>query len=50
MSRTRQPDFQNIPIKSELGRKIRELFIPTDDKHEVDYSEIEKYLLELLGR
>jgi DNA polymerase-1 len=41
------PNLQNIPVKSELGMKIRAAFSTTDDKYIVaaDYSQIELRLL-----
>ncbi|HUJ76469.1 MAG TPA: DNA polymerase I [bacterium] len=38
------PNLQNIPVRSEEGRKVRALFIPTDPRHVLlscDYSQIE---------
>ena len=42
-----KPNLQNIPIKTELGRKIREFFIPSDGKVFImsDYSQIELRVL-----
>ena len=42
------PNLQNIPIKTEAGRKVREAFIPMDDEHillAADYSQIEWRLI-----
>ena len=38
------PNLQNIPIRTQVGRRIRAAFIPTDDNHTIldaDYSQIE---------
>jgi len=38
------PNLQNIPIRTEVGRQIRAAFIPTDENHlilDADYSQIE---------
>ena len=38
------PNLQNIPIRTERGRKVRELFVPRDEAHVLlaaDYSQIE---------
>ncbi|MEM6965220.1 MAG: DNA polymerase I [Bacteroidota bacterium] len=42
------PNLQNIPIKTEQGRKVREAFIPRDEDHillAADYSQIELRLI-----
>lgn len=42
------PNLQNIPIRTEEGRKVREAFIPRDDEHillAADYSQIELRLI-----
>ena len=43
-----EPNLQNIPIKTELGRQFRKFFIPTDENRvliDADYSQIELRLL-----
>ncbi len=43
-----EPNLQNIPIKTELGRQFRKFFIPTDESRvliDADYSQIELRLL-----
>lgn len=43
-----EPNLQNIPIKTELGRELRRFFVPEDDRHvliDADYSQIELRVL-----
>lgn len=42
------PNLQNIPVREELGRRIRKAFIPSDDDHlllSADYSQVELRLM-----
>ncbi|MBR5849727.1 MAG: DNA polymerase I [Alistipes sp.] len=42
------PNLQNIPVRDELGRRIRRAFIPSDEQHlllSVDYSQVELRLM-----
>lgn len=42
------PNLQNIPVRDELGRRIRQAFIPSDDDHllfSADYSQVELRLV-----
>ena len=47
------PNLQNIPIRTELGRKIREAFVPVDDSHiilDADYSQVELRIMAHLSQ
>lgn len=48
---TRDPSVQNIPIKSELGQKIRRAFIAEEGSQilDIDYSQIELRVLAMLS-
>ena len=42
------PNLQNIPVRDDMGRRIRKAFIPSDDDHlllSVDYSQVELRLM-----
>ncbi len=43
-----EPNLQNIPVRTQLGRELRRYFIPSDSEHvliDADYSQIELRLL-----
>ena len=43
-----KPNFQNIPIKTDIGKEIRKAFIPQNDNYSIysfDYSQIELRIL-----
>lgn len=43
-----EPNLQNIPVKLEMGREIRKVFVPGDERHilaDADYSQIELRVL-----
>ena len=43
-----KPNFQNIPIKTDIGKEIRKAFIPQNENHYIysfDYSQIELRIL-----
>ncbi len=47
------PNLQNIPVRTELGREIRKAFCAQDDEHLImaaDYSQIELRLLALMSK
>ena len=42
------PNLQNIPVREEMGRRIRRAFIPSDEEHlllSADYSQVELRLM-----
>jgi len=47
------PNLQNIPIRTEIGRKIRKAFVPIDSNHiliDADYSQIELRIMAHLSK
>ncbi len=48
-----EPNFQNIPIRTDMGREIRRAFIPRDKEHiilDADYSQIELRIMAHLSK
>ncbi|NLK37146.1 MAG: DNA polymerase I [Epulopiscium sp.] len=48
-----EPNLQNIPIRLELGRQLRKVFIPSDESYcflDADYSQIELRVLAHISR
>lgn len=48
-----KPNLQNIPIRTERGRKTREAFVPRDENHTLlaaDYSQIELRIMASLSK
>ena len=48
-----EPNLQNIPIRYEEGRRIRKIFVPSDEDHillSADYSQIELRILAHLSK
>ena len=42
------PNLQNIPVRDDLGRPIRQAFVPSDERHDLlsaDYSQVELRLM-----
>ena len=42
------PNLQNIPVRDQMGRRIREAFVPSDEEHillSADYSQVELRLM-----
>ena len=42
------PNLQNIPVREEMGRRIRQAFVPSDEEHlllSADYSQVELRLM-----
>jgi DNA polymerase I len=50
---SQDPNLQNIPIRTELGREIRKAFVPRDERYllySADYSQIELRIIAALSR
>jgi len=51
MSNLKNPNAQNIPIRTERGRRIREAFMDAVPKvHGVDYEKLEQRILETVKK
>lgn len=45
---SKEPNLQNIPVRDEMGKELRKMFVPRDSEHiliDADYSQIELRLL-----
>lgn len=50
---SKNPNLQNIPIKTELGQGVRKAFVPRDDNHVLlaaDYSQVELRIVAALAK
>ncbi len=50
---SQEPNLQNIPIRTELGREIRKAFVPRNREHQLlaaDYSQIELRIIAALSQ
>ena len=50
---SQDPNLQNIPIRTEMGREIRKAFVPRDDEHvllSADYSQIELRIIAAISQ
>ena len=48
-----EPNLQNIPVRTEIGRQLRRVFIPSDDSYvflDADYSQIELRIMAHLSK
>jgi DNA polymerase I-like protein with 3'-5' exonuclease and polymerase domains len=47
---TREPNLQTTPIRTELGRQIREAFAPDAPLFDIAYAELERRLVDKFGK
>lgn len=44
----KQPNLQNIPIRTEVGRRLRDAFVELHEPTQIDYSDLELRFIKAL--